>query len=52
MMFDPSKALLMQRCMEQLTKTISLEQRIKILKVLASTADHLAFELELYSDVE
>ena len=44
-----NKHQLMQRCMVQLEKTITLPERIKILKVLASTADTLATGLEIYA---
>lgn len=37
---------LMQRCIKQLENTMTLEERIKILKVLASTANKMADDLE------
>jgi hypothetical protein len=44
-----NKTQLMQRCMAQLEKTITLSERIKILKVLTSTATMLISELETIS---
>ena len=41
-----NKTQLMQRCMAQLEKTITLNERIKVLKVLTSTATMLISELE------
>jgi hypothetical protein len=37
---------LMQRCIKQLENTMTLEERIKILRVLASTANKMAEDLE------
>jgi len=42
----------MQRCMTRLDEDISSDERIKILKVLASTAAMLVNELEIYAGVE
>lgn len=43
---------LMQRCMAELEKTIELKDRIKILRVLASTAGFLADQLESQQENE
>jgi hypothetical protein len=49
-MVDQHKMQLMQRCMTHLESTITLEERIKILKVLASTATMLVNELEFTAE--
>jgi len=46
-MSNQSKLQLMQRCMARLEEDISLDERIKILKVLASTATMLSMNLEV-----
>jgi len=38
---------LMQRCMKRLEEVLTVEERIKVLRVLASTANSLADSLEL-----
>jgi len=38
---------LMQRCMKRLEEVLTVEERIKVLRVLASTAHTLADTLEL-----
>jgi hypothetical protein len=48
-MADQHKLQLMQRCTARLDETITLNERIKILKVLASTAAMLITELETTS---
>ena len=45
-MQSDGKFELMQRCIKQLENTMSLEERIKILKVLSSTAAKMADDLE------
>jgi hypothetical protein len=50
-MSNQSKFQLMQRCMARLEEDISPDERIKILKVLASTAAMLVNELEIYTGV-
>jgi hypothetical protein len=37
---------LMQRCMARLQETITIEERIKILRVMASTAQTMVHDLE------
>ena len=46
MQSNQGKFELMQRCIKQLETTMTLEERIKILKVLASTATMMAEDLE------
>lgn len=46
MQSNQGKFELMQRCIKQLENTMTLEERIKILKVLASTATMMAEDLE------
>ncbi len=41
------KVALMQRCMKRLEEVLTVEERIKVLRVLASTANNLADTLEL-----
>ena len=41
------RVALMQRCMKRLEEVLTVEERIKVLRVLASTADNLADTLEL-----
>lgn len=43
---------LMQRCMAELEKTLELKDRIKILRVLASTAGFVADRLENQLETE
>lgn len=38
---------LMQRCMKQLEQVMTVEERIKVLRVLASTALTMAADLEI-----
>jgi hypothetical protein len=38
---------LMQRCMKRLEEVLTVEERMKVLRVLASTANCLADSLEL-----
>jgi hypothetical protein len=42
------KTELMHRCLEELKNTMPLDARIKILRVLASTATKMADEFETY----
>lgn len=37
---------LMQRCMKRLEEVLTVEERVKVLRVLASTANKLADEIE------
>ena len=37
---------LMQRCMKRLEEVLPVEERVKVLRVLASTANKLADEIE------
>ena len=48
-MADQHKLQLMQRCIARLNETINVDERIKILKVLTSTATMLISELETMS---
>jgi hypothetical protein len=41
------RVALMKRCMKRLEEVLTVEERIKVLRVLASTADSLADTLEL-----
>jgi hypothetical protein len=41
------RVALMQRCMKRLEEVLTVEERIKVLRVLASTAHTLADTLEL-----
>ena len=43
---------LMRRCMAELEKTIELKERIKVLRVLASTAGFVADRLENQIETE
>lgn len=45
-MKDTGKTELMYRCLEELKNQMPLDARIKILRVLASTANKLADEFE------
>lgn len=46
MSITQNRTELMQRCMKQLEQVITVEERIKILRVLASTALTMATDLE------
>lgn len=41
-----SRTQLLQRCMARLQETITIEERIKILRVMASTAQTMSNDLE------
>jgi hypothetical protein len=43
---------LMQRCLARLEETMTLQERIKVLRVLASTAGFLADRLETQQEIE
>lgn len=43
-----SRTELLERCMARLQETITIEQRIKILRVVASTAQTMANDLEFF----
>lgn len=43
---------LMQRCMAELEKPLTIQERTKVLRVLASTAGFLADRLETQKEIE
>jgi len=45
-----SRTQLLERCMARLQEVITIEQRIKILRVVASTAQTMANDLEFFED--
>lgn len=45
---EQSRTQLLERCMARLQEVITIEQRIKILRVVASTATTMANDLEFF----